>query len=273
MSTESIQLVGCSNQLCCIGHLSTRNFIAESIIRIVVDNSILTNHEISIPQLQMIVNKLLRQQSTRISIRGVSRARHHFVSLPCTDCHVRLRPAVIQNWKITTTGESSPFRFNSSQRRGILGLKEAGSSSPRDRDNRKKQINSPTNDDEPIEFNLSEIKALEAKIKEVEFCVEAVEYRLLNETGAISPQALLKVPMYNGYTPKGLQKERGQLKEKLWHLRGEGLHLREEKRQLREEKLICYKTQGKPSYLTCLERILFFKLSSRRIILRRLIII
>ena len=94
----------------------------------------------------------------------------------------------------------------------------------------------PTNDDEPIESILSEVKAAQAKIVEAEFRVEAIEYRLLNQTGAISPQALLKVPMYNDYLPE---------------------ELREEKRQLREEKLILLKSQGKPSYLTCLERILF----------------
>ena len=94
----------------------------------------------------------------------------------------------------------------------------------------------PTNDDEPIESILSEVKAAQAKIVEAEFRVEAIEYRLLNQTGAISPQALLKVPMYNDYLPE---------------------ELREEKRQLQDEKLILLKSQGKPSYLTCLERILF----------------
>ena len=94
----------------------------------------------------------------------------------------------------------------------------------------------PTNDDEPIESILSEVKAAQAKIVEAEFRVEAIEYRLLNQTGAISPQALLKVPMYNDYLPE---------------------ELREEKKQLRDEKLILLKSQGKPSYLTCLERILF----------------
>ena len=94
----------------------------------------------------------------------------------------------------------------------------------------------PTNDDEPIESILSEVKAAQAKIVEAEFRVEAIEYRLLNQTGAISPQALLKVPMYNDYLPE---------------------ELREEKKQLRDEKLILLKSQGKLSYLTCLERILF----------------
>ena len=94
----------------------------------------------------------------------------------------------------------------------------------------------PTNDDEPIESILSEVKAAQAKIVEAEFRVEAIEYRLLNQTGAISPQALLKVPMYNDYLPE---------------------ELREEKKQLQDEKLILFKSQGKPSYLTCLERILF----------------
>ena len=94
----------------------------------------------------------------------------------------------------------------------------------------------PTNDDEPIESILSEVKAAQAKIVEAEFRVEAIEYRLLNQTGSISPQALLKVPMYNDYLPE---------------------ELREEKKQLRDEKLILLKSQGKPSYLTCLERILF----------------
>ena len=118
-----------------------------------------------------------------------------------------------------------------------------GSSSPRGQDNRNKQKNSPTNDDEPIESILSEIKAVEAKIAEVEFCVEAIEYCLLNKSGAISRQASSKVPMCNGYTPEELREKEKQLREK--------------ERQLREEKLIRYKTQGKPSYLTCLERILF----------------
>ena len=94
----------------------------------------------------------------------------------------------------------------------------------------------PTNDDEPIESILSEVKAAQAKIVEAEFRVEAIEYRLLNQTGAISPQALLKVPMYNDYLPE---------------------ELREEKKQLRDEKLILLKSQGKPRNLTCLERILF----------------
>ena len=66
----------------------------------------------------MIVTKLLRRQSTR-----ASPARHDFVSLPCTNNQVR--PAGKQNWKITTTGESSPFRFNSFQRRGFLGQKSS----------------------------------------------------------------------------------------------------------------------------------------------------
>ena len=94
----------------------------------------------------------------------------------------------------------------------------------------------PTNDDEPTESILSEVKAAQAKMVEAEFRFEAIEYRLLNQTGAISPQALLKVPMYNDYLPE---------------------KLREEKKQLRDEKLILLKSQGKPSYLTCLERILF----------------
>ena len=71
----------------------------------------------------MIVTKLLRRQFTRISIRSASLARHDFVSLPCTNNQVR--PAGKQNWKITTTGESSPFRFNSFQRRGFLGQKSS----------------------------------------------------------------------------------------------------------------------------------------------------
>ena len=101
----------------------------------------------------------------------------------------------------------------------------------------------PTNDDEPIESILSEVKAAQAKIVEAEFRVEAIECRLLNQTGGISPQALLKVPMYNDYLPEKLREEKKQLQDK--------------KKQLRDAKLILLKSQGKPSYLTCLERILF----------------
>ena len=108
----------------------------------------------------------------------------------------------------------------------------------------------PTNDDEPIESILSEVKAAQAKIVEAEFRVEAIEYRLLNQTGAISPQALLKVPMYNDYLPEELREEKKQLRD-------EEKQLRDEEKQLRDEKLILLKSQGKPSYLTCLERILF----------------
>ena len=229
MSTESIQLLSSSNQLSCIGHLSTRNFIAESISRIVVDNSILTNHEISIPHLQMIDNKLLRQQSTRISIRGVSRARHHFVSLPCTDFHVRLRPAVIQNWKLTTTGESSPFRFNSSQRRGILGLKSSIS-------DKLGAAESPSS--EILAVRLK-IEAIETKIEAIEIKVEAIEICLSNDKEEINNSTNIHVRTFKSFT-------RDELREKQRQLRKEEI-------QLREEKLILLKSRGKASYFAYLE--------------------
>ena len=101
----------------------------------------------------------------------------------------------------------------------------------------------PTNDDEPIESILSEIKAVKKKIADVEIYFEAIEYCLLNQNVEISSKALLKVPMYNDYQPEQLREEKRQLLVK--------------QSQLREERLILLKSQGKPSYLTCLERILF----------------
>ena len=108
----------------------------------------------------------------------------------------------------------------------------------------------PTNDDEPIESILSEIKAVKKKIADVEIYFEAIEYCLLNQNVEISSKALLKVPMYNDYQPEQLREEKRLLLVK-------ESQLREERSQLREERLILLKSQGKPSYLTCLERILF----------------
>ena len=108
----------------------------------------------------------------------------------------------------------------------------------------------PTNDDEPIESILSEIKAVEKKIADVEIYFEAIEYCLLNQNVEISSKALLKVPMYNDYQPEQLREEKRKplVKES---------QLLVKQSQLREERLILLKSQGKPSYLTCLERILF----------------